>query len=86
MIKFFNTLQAMHQFTLSLDTHSDTLECQHCLKKDQFVSHGFIYKKQHQNDKQAIGKRIFCSNRHTHTEYLAVIPEPGNPFTALQHP
>jgi len=59
MIKFFNTLQAMHQFTLSLDTHSDTLECQHCLKKDQFVSHGFIYKKQHQNDKQAIGKRIF---------------------------
>lgn len=53
----------MHQFTLSLDSHSDSLTCQHCLKNDQFVSHGFIYKKQQQNEKQAIGKRIFCSNR-----------------------
>lgn len=63
MIKFFNTLQSLHQFTLSLDAHSDKLQCQHCFKNDQFVSHGFIYKKQHQNDTQAVGKRIFCSNR-----------------------
>lgn len=53
----------MHLFTLTLDTHSDHLNCQHCLKNDQFVSHGFIYKKQNQGEKQAVGKRIFCSNR-----------------------
>lgn len=67
MIKFFNTLQSMHQFTRSLDLHSDQLQCQHCFKNDQFVSHGFIYKKQHQSNKQAVGKRIFCSNRLSHT-------------------
>ncbi len=67
MIKFFNTLQSMHQFTLSLDAHSDKLQCQHCFKNDQFVSHGFIYKKRHQSDKQAVGKRIFCSNRFNRT-------------------
>jgi len=28
------------------------------------VSHGFVYKKQHQGERRAVGKRLFCSNRH----------------------
>lgn len=64
MIKFFTDLEDLHQFTLSLDYHQNEIQCDKCLKHDQFVSHGFIYKKQCRGDKVIIAKRIFCSNRY----------------------
>jgi len=54
----------IHQYTLQLEQMCDSLKCQSCSKCDQFVSHGFVYKKQHQGDKEKVGKRIFCTNRY----------------------
>ncbi|NOZ51833.1 MAG: hypothetical protein GXP08_01630 [Gammaproteobacteria bacterium] len=78
MITFFNDLEPLQQFTLSLDYHQDKMQCIKCLQHDQFVSHGFVYKKQRQGNKGIVGKRIFCSNRYgrngcgsTHRLYLA---------------
>lgn len=67
MTLFFDTIDSLNQFTLALDYHSGALECQHCLKQDQFVSHGFVYKNQHieqREDKEPVGKRVLCSNRY----------------------
>ncbi len=61
---FFKDLEALQQFTLSLDFHQDMTQCGKCSKHDQFVSHGFVYKKQYHGDKKVVGKRIFCSNRY----------------------
>jgi len=78
MIKFFTSLNELHLFTLSLEFHQAKTQCQQCLKHNQFVSHGFIYKKQLQGERRVVGKRIFCSNRYgragcgrTHQLYLA---------------
>ncbi len=66
-MRYFDTLDALHRFTLSLDCQTDPVRCQHCSQCDQFVSHGFVYKKQHQGDARAVGKRLFCSNRYGHS-------------------
>jgi len=78
MIKFFNNLEQLHLFTLSLEYHQNNTQCHQCLKYNHFVSHGFVYKKQSQGEKRIVGKRIFCSNRYgragcgrTHQLYLA---------------
>ena len=63
MQKFFNDYNAINQFSLSLDYHQDKLECIHCLKSDQFVSHGIIYKQRSSTFAEKVGKRLFCSNR-----------------------
>jgi len=67
MKRYFDDLDTLHQFTLSLDSQPEPIQCHHCSKQDQFVAHGFVYKKQHQGEKRAVGKRIFCSNRYGHT-------------------
>ena len=59
---YFEHIDVIHQFTMELDYN--TLKCRHCLSSNQFVSHGFVYKKQNNGEKKAIGKRLFCSNRH----------------------
>jgi hypothetical protein len=43
------------------------LECAHCSKHDQFVSHGIIYKQRSSSFAEKVGKRIFCSNRYGRT-------------------
>ncbi len=63
MERYFNDLDTLHRFTLSLDSQPYPIRCQHCSKQGQFVSHGFVYKKQHRGEKRAVGKRLFCSNR-----------------------
>lgn len=63
MKKFFANLESLHQFTLTLDSTPEPVTCSQCKKTDQFVSHGFVYKHLSQGKRQAIGKRIFCSNR-----------------------
>lgn len=64
MPRFFPNLESLHRFTLELDLHRETLTCQHCKQSGQWVSHGFVYRKQHHADPQPVAKRILCSNRH----------------------
>lgn len=43
-------------------------QCKHCKQSHQLISHGFVYKKQAlAKPEQAVGKRVFCSNRDGHT-------------------
>ena len=63
MQRFFKDYDSINQFSLSLDYHQDKLECVHCLKSDQFVSHGIIYKQRSSTFAEKVGKRLFCSNR-----------------------
>ncbi len=64
MQRFFDDFDSIHQFTRSLDYHQDKLACAHCLKNDQWVSHGVVYKQRAIAVKAPVGKRIFCSNRY----------------------
>jgi hypothetical protein len=64
---FFPDFDTLHRFTLELDRHQEDIVCQHCARRGQLVSHGFVYRKQHNADKQPVAKRIFCSNRHGKT-------------------
>lgn len=64
MQRFFNDFEAIDAFTLSLEFHQDRLECIHCLKHNQFVSHGIVYKQRSSTTREKVGKRIFCSNRY----------------------
>lgn len=58
------SLHAMQQQTTQL-SHE---QCNHCRQSQQLISHGFVYKKQAvAAPQQAIGKRVFCSNRGGHT-------------------
>ena len=67
MKRFYPDFETIDLFTLSLDYHQSELECVHCLKHDQFVSHGIIYKQRARLVAEKVGKRIFCSNRYGRT-------------------
>ena len=67
MKKFFKDIDELHQFTMELKYHQDSLHCEQCDKADQFVSHGYVYKKETHGGKRTVGKRIYCSNRFGHT-------------------
>jgi hypothetical protein len=60
---YYPSLQAIEQQTRQLD-HA---QCAHCQQTQQLVSHGFIRKKQVGAQPQAVGKRVFCSNRNQRT-------------------
>jgi hypothetical protein len=62
---FFDTLEAIHQFTFSLDQHA--LLCGSCKVHGQFVSHGFCYKQHNFAATEPVGKRILCSSRSGRT-------------------
>lgn len=49
--------------TRELDAQPDRFTCRRCQRGDQFVSHGFVYRKQHGGVRCAVGKRLFCANR-----------------------
>ena len=58
------SLHAIQQHTLQLSQE----QCKHCRQSHQLISHGFVYKKQAlAQPEQAIGKRVFCSNRDGHS-------------------
>lgn len=57
---YYSSLQAIQQQTMQLDNAC----CSHCKQSHQLVSHGFIYQKQRGAEPEAIGKRVFCSNRN----------------------
>ncbi len=56
---YYPSLSAIEQQTRQLDQ----VPCRHCRQMTQLVSHGFVYKKQAGAEPQAVGKRVFCSNR-----------------------
>jgi hypothetical protein len=64
MQRFFDTFSSIDLFTLSLDHHQDKTQCAHCLKNNQFISHGIIYKQTSIAERKPVGKRIICSNRY----------------------
>ena len=64
MKRFYPDYASIHAFTLTLDFHRSELECIHCLKSDQLISHGNICKQRSQSWAEKVGKRLFCSNRN----------------------
>ena len=60
---YFNNLPAIQQQTMQLD-HA---QCKHCKQTSQLISHGFVRKKRSGAEPEAVGKRVFCSNRHQRT-------------------
>lgn len=63
MQTYYPSLDAIHQQTQQLELE----QCPHCQQTQQLVSHGFIRKKRVRAHPQAVGKRVFCSNRHQRT-------------------
>jgi hypothetical protein len=64
MQTYYPSLEAIHQQTMQLQSE----QCKHCGQTLQLVSHGFVRKKQALGQEpQAVGKRVFCSNRHHRT-------------------
>jgi len=60
---FFDSLKTLNLYTLNLGSiHLDRV-CQHCQSNQQWVSHGFVYKKAYAGNKETVGKRVLCSNR-----------------------
>jgi hypothetical protein len=60
---YYESLFALEQHTRQLDR----VPCRHCSQTAQLVSHGFVYKKRVGADPEAVGKRVFCSNRKRRT-------------------
>ena len=61
---YFENIHTLHQYTLALELHQDAIQCDQCHASDQFVSHGFVYRYLHYGVKEAVGKRILCSDRY----------------------
>ena len=64
MQRFFSSIEAIDQFTQSLDGHSDSLQCHQCRASGQLVSHGFVFKQRSRRLSERVGKRVLCSNRY----------------------
>ena len=60
---YYSSLEAIEQQTRQLNHE----QCAHCKQTHQLVSHGFIRKKRVGDEPEAVGKRVFCSNRLNHT-------------------
>jgi len=67
MQRYFKNIESIDSFSQSLDYRQNTLQCKHCFKQNQFVSHGFVYKQRSSVLREKVGKRIFCSNRYGRT-------------------
>lgn len=60
---YYPSLPAIEQRTQQLDL----TRCTHCSQTRQLISHGFIRKKRVGCEPEAVGKRVFCSNRNRRT-------------------
>lgn len=60
---YYPDLPAIEQQTRQLQSE----QCRHCQQTHQLISHGMVYKKRVGGQPQAVGKRVFCSNRNRHT-------------------
>lgn len=66
MKRFFDDALDLDRFSYSLKDHPHAPTCQHCGESQQWVSHGYVYKKQPQAKKIIVGKRLICSKRYGH--------------------
>jgi hypothetical protein len=66
MHRFFPDFDSLDRFTLSLRCLDDKLRCPHCAKSHHLVSHGVVYKQRSMTEREAVGKRVLCSNRYQH--------------------
>ena len=57
-------MASLHQFTMELDLHRDSLHCKNCAGGNDFISHGFVFEKCSQGEPRKVGKRLLCANRH----------------------
>lgn len=64
MQSFFPSLNTLEQYTSSLNSLAHTTTCTHCLKSDQWVSHGYVYQQHSRRQATIVGKRILCSRRY----------------------
>lgn len=64
MQKFFDTIASIDHFSVTLDSQPRLSECKHCHQKQAWVSHGFVYKQRTIAEREPVGKRVLCSNRH----------------------
>jgi hypothetical protein len=78
MDTFYPDIESLDAFTFSLAALGEKVQCTHCHQCGQMISHGFIYKQRSCTQKEAVGKRVFCSNRYgrsgcgrTHQLYVA---------------
>lgn len=60
MQRFFSSLSELDHFTYSLDNLASENQCEHCSRNDQWVSHGYVWKK----SGEKAGKRILCGKRY----------------------
>lgn len=67
MQRFFPDFESLDRFTLSLDCLDQVLQCPHCSSRGHLVSHGVIYRQRSMHEREAVGKRVLCSNRYQHT-------------------
>ena len=67
MKRFYPDFASIERVTQSLPIYQSETQCAHCLKHDQFVSHGRIYKQISMTECQAVGKRLLCSRRYGRT-------------------
>jgi hypothetical protein len=70
MQRFFPDFDSLNRFTLSLRALGDQVQCPHCSKTRQLISHGRVYRHDRQGPSVrsvVVGKRVFCSNRYQHT-------------------
>ena len=73
MQQFFSSLNLIEQLTTSLNQLQTSQLCPVCHHSDQWISHGYLYKK----SGQRVGKRILCAKRYGksgcgHTQALYV--------------
>ncbi len=60
MRMFFPSFAEINPFFRSLNRL--TLTCQHCCQNDQWVAHGYLYKKSGESER--VGKRLLCGKRY----------------------
>ena len=60
---YFSSLEHLHRFSLELGGTIQEVSCNYCFSSQDWVSHGFVYKKDFGGVSKPVGKRILCSNR-----------------------
>ena len=60
---YYQDIHAIEQQTRQLSLH----RCLHCLSDQHLILHAYIYKKRTRAEPEAVGKRVFCSNRGRNT-------------------
>ena len=63
MQKFFDSIDGINDFSLTLNTQARPPPCKHCGQTHAWMSHGYVYKQRTSSSLEPVGKRILCSKR-----------------------